>query len=261
MTAKANGRPDAGTSEPASNAEQRSGKYSVVAEKASGAKAKLDWLDTMSVDPAVKPIAFQVCYILVSRYRNATTGRCDPALETIAKLLQVEEKTVRRAIENAVATGYLRSQRRGKGHSNQYWPSFDDRTKKSDHEDAMIGHFCTDDRTFQDRMIGQKCPGNPGIEPGTEPGASAGPAIAGPRSAQDRGSSSVPASKVAARKAAPRYKVGQWINTIRFGECEVKRYEDGGLIVRLQSTSHEQRFGLRDDGFIIDEGDDDDIPW
>lgn len=122
-------------------------------------RRKFEWLRSMVRDPNVSATAYRLACLLMWEYRNeAKGGECYPGLTTLAEDLNVNEKTIRRAIAELVDEGYLRVERRGKRASNLYWPMFGDRTSMSTRND--------DDRTNMSEVIGhsqgQKCPGNHG---------------------------------------------------------------------------------------------------
>ncbi len=172
---------------------------------------KLRWVGAIVLDKAVTPMASRLAYVLADKYWNASTGRCDPGLETLRDLFGLDEKTIRRAITNLAETGYLTWQRGGRGRSNRYFLSFDDRTRKSDQTSydraqmpdqkddtgtGMTGHLSPDDWT----STGTKMSNEPYMNPTDEP-SSAGGAM--PRPASE--GRSTESSKVVARtqKRAP----------------------------------------------------------
>jgi GntR family transcriptional regulator len=109
-------------------------------------RQKFNWLRTILHDTDISATAYRLACLLMWEYRNeAKGGECYPGLDTLARDMGVNEKTIRRAISELVSAGYLRVERRGKQSSNLYWPVFGDRTFLS----KVIGH-----------SQGQKCPGN-----------------------------------------------------------------------------------------------------
>ncbi|MEY9532172.1 helix-turn-helix domain-containing protein [Sinorhizobium fredii] len=93
---------------------------------------KLDLLDRMSADRRLSPTDFRVGYRLFS-YMDAGTGDCYPRQGTIAADLGVTDRTVRNALANLRACGWLKIEERplgkGRGKSNLY--HFQDATSGS----------------------------------------------------------------------------------------------------------------------------------
>ncbi|RVJ83912.1 helix-turn-helix domain-containing protein [Sinorhizobium medicae] len=87
------------------------------------AASKLDLLDRMSVDARLSATDFRVAYRLL-HYTDAATGDCFPKQETIAVDLGVTDRTIRKALANLRAYGWLevgeRPLPRGRGKSNFY---------------------------------------------------------------------------------------------------------------------------------------------
>lgn len=84
---------------------------------------KLDLLDRMSVDRRLSATDYRVAYRLL-HYMDAATGNCFPKQETIAADLGVTDRTVRKALVDLCACGWLQieewSPRKGRGKSNLY---------------------------------------------------------------------------------------------------------------------------------------------
>ncbi|MGR9135665.1 helix-turn-helix domain-containing protein [Rhizobium leguminosarum] len=85
---------------------------------------KLDLLDRMSADHRLSATEFRVGYRLFS-FMDANTGNCFPRQETIAADLGVTDRTVRNALVNLRACGWLKIEERqlpkGRGRSNFYY--------------------------------------------------------------------------------------------------------------------------------------------
>lgn len=84
---------------------------------------KFDLLDRMSADPRLSATDFRTAYRLFS-YMDAGTGDCFPRQETIATDLGLTDRTVRSALVNLRACGWLTIEERplpkGRGKSNFY---------------------------------------------------------------------------------------------------------------------------------------------
>jgi len=67
------------------------------------ASQKYQWLRSIMRDTEVSPFAFRLACLLVWEYRNESKGgECYPSLATLAADFGVNEKTVRRAIDELV---------------------------------------------------------------------------------------------------------------------------------------------------------------
>lgn len=84
---------------------------------------KLYLLDRMSVDRRLSATDYRVAYRLL-HYMDAATGNCFPKQETIAADLGLTDRTIRNALVDLCACGWLeieeRSPRKGRGKSNLY---------------------------------------------------------------------------------------------------------------------------------------------
>jgi DNA-binding transcriptional MocR family regulator len=84
---------------------------------------KLDLLDRMSADPRLSGSDFRVGYRFL-HYMDSATGDCFPRQETIAADLGLTDRTVRSALANLRACGWLEIEERpllkGRGKSNLY---------------------------------------------------------------------------------------------------------------------------------------------
>lgn len=130
-------------------------------------RAKHRFIEDMAVDIRLSALGFRVGWLLVSRFWNHMSGRCDPGVDTLAGVLGVDEKTVRRGLKELIDLGHFVAKARGKGLTKLYWPSFDDRAKMSDqdrakmsgHKSRKTGQICPDDRAnLSTARTGQKCP-------------------------------------------------------------------------------------------------------
>jgi hypothetical protein len=169
-------------------------------------KHRFEWLDRIAQEPSISPGAFRLAYV-ISGYINRGTGEAWPGIDHLATVLKVNEKSVRRLIDELVAAGHLTKKRGGDGRPNRYRMAFSDRTEMSDqtesrpdinvhseqsspdnivHSDPasgeQTGHFCPSDRTFLSLQTGQKCPPNPLNEPSEEPSEDISRSDAAPKS-------------------------------------------------------------------------------
>ncbi|RWA76897.1 MAG: hypothetical protein EOQ28_04225 [Mesorhizobium sp.] len=128
---------------------------------------KFQWLDHIAVNTELAPVVFRVAYLIRCTYGDNATGRCDVAMDTIARRLDVNEKTIRRAVEQLDRCGYVEVTRRGWNHTNILLPTLPERTE-------MSAPVSTDERSDDDaertflsprsgHQNGQECPTLPPI--------------------------------------------------------------------------------------------------
>ncbi len=100
----------------------------------------------------------------ILEHYNRKTGRCDPSVERLARLLGVDEKTIRRATNDLVAKGLFKKSSHGGRHNtaaySPNWPCF--RLIVADWNALMrsrrgVGEASTN-RAEMSEGIGQKCP-------------------------------------------------------------------------------------------------------
>jgi hypothetical protein len=73
---------------------------------------KMDWLACTAYDRRLKPVDFEVAFI-VMQHVNAETGECYPSEKTIADKCGLRStRQVRRALKRLCATGWLKRKRR-----------------------------------------------------------------------------------------------------------------------------------------------------
>lgn len=89
---------------------------------------KLDLLDCMSIDPRLNDFDFRLAFTIM-QFMNGKTGRCHPAQDTLAELLNVDERTVRNGLGRLRDAGWLAWIRKGRVN----WYNFDTR-----HMNAMM---------------------------------------------------------------------------------------------------------------------------
>jgi hypothetical protein len=84
-------------------------------------KLKLDWLEKIACDRALRHLDFRVAFVL-STYFNRKTGMAFPKHETLAKRIGCSRDAVRKAIHRLIKRRrYLALvEGRGRGHSNSY---------------------------------------------------------------------------------------------------------------------------------------------
>ena len=148
---------------------------------ASRTKELFQWLNAVAADPKVSAGAFRVAYKL-SQHFNRVTGEAWPSLETLADAVGVNERTVRRCIDELCDAAHLEKKRGGDGRPNRYWMKKADRTELSDlphfspdknvhsetEDEGQTGHSCHSDRTDLSLQTGQICPTNHLNEPSEE---------------------------------------------------------------------------------------------
>ena len=91
---------------------------------------------------------------------NRKTGQCDPALDSIARLLGVSRRTIIRAISALVRKGYLHKTRHGgKFHRNSYVPDWSRfRAKETTWNERRMAASRKFERTNVSPWQGQNCP-------------------------------------------------------------------------------------------------------
>jgi len=70
-------------------------------------KRKFAWLDQVQADAAITPHAFELAYVLATRFLDRRTGEAWPSQETLARLLRKSDRQVRRLIKELEAAGHL----------------------------------------------------------------------------------------------------------------------------------------------------------
>jgi Helix-turn-helix domain len=140
---------------------------------------KLLWLERLSTDGKTSSGAVHVA-LVISSHLNRKLGIAWPSLDYLAKKLDANERTVRRAIDELVTGGYIEKKRGGDGRANQYRIVISDRTNLSDQNPirpdknvqsvkSRPDKSVIADRTNLSFQTGQKCPPNPLNEPYEEP--------------------------------------------------------------------------------------------
>jgi hypothetical protein len=125
-------------------------------QPAVSAQAKLQWLQIVALDQNVAS-AMRVAVLIATRYLNGRSGEAWPSLETLAKNLGVDRKTVTRAVAHLVAREYLAKESGGgRRRSNTYRLLF-----LRENGAATV----PDTGTISSPKQGQNCPPNPRKEP------------------------------------------------------------------------------------------------
>lgn len=84
---------------------------------------RAEFYDRLVADAALSRNALAVAWRLVNHI-NDETGECFPSVERLAAQLNIDEKTVRRRVEELIARGWFTKTARGRGGSN-YFPVYD----------------------------------------------------------------------------------------------------------------------------------------
>jgi predicted transcriptional regulator len=126
--------------------------------RAFSAQEKLKWLEMLCLEREVHG-ALRVGALLATKFVNGKSGEAWPSLNTMARHLGVDRRTVVRAIQKLDTSGYL-ERRSGKGRagSNRYRLRFPDQRESGDKIDQAT-------RTFLSVETGLECPTNPKKEP------------------------------------------------------------------------------------------------
>lgn len=133
---------------------------------------KFRWLDRIACDVDLAPVVFRVAYLIRCTYGDNETGRCEAGMDTIARRLGVNEKTIRRAVEQLEKQGYLSVTRRGWNHTHILRPTLPERTNMSAPEEGMERTEMSTPESDVDRTNlsswsghwrGQECPRFPPI--------------------------------------------------------------------------------------------------
>ena len=86
-------------------------------------KLKFAWLDQVLSDPKISPEAFQLAYLLATRFLDRKSGQAWPSQRTLAALLHVSERQVRRLSRELERAGLVTVTVANQQHvSNRYRP-------------------------------------------------------------------------------------------------------------------------------------------
>lgn len=141
---------------------------------------KLQLLHEMAADPNLDDQAFRVAAYLALAHADHQTGESRPTFETIGAAVGKHAKSVRRALNNAEATGYLEIARgTNRGNASRYRPTtaaLERATARRREGDKIVplsrargGQTCPDSGTEVSRIGGQICPPNKDQEFRTRP--------------------------------------------------------------------------------------------
>src|SRR5262245_52718776 len=158
-------------------------------------KMKFAWLDQISADPEVTPLAFRVAYVIVAQFLNRKTRTAWPSIARIAALVHKSRSRVQEAVTNLIERKHLGHRRGGTGSDRQgkpstYWIVFIDNSKTSDQsadrqdeivssvddrqlenetsveqQDGLNARFQTTERSKMDGLNARKRDTNPLNEP------------------------------------------------------------------------------------------------
>lgn len=85
--------------------------------------------DRIVSDADMSRAALAVAWRLINHI-NDLTGECFPSVERLAKQLNINERTVRRGVDQLIAAGWFTKSRRGRG-GTQYFANYENRTEVS----------------------------------------------------------------------------------------------------------------------------------
>ncbi|MGA8171736.1 MAG: helix-turn-helix domain-containing protein [Methylocystis sp.] len=138
--------------------EQASGARSGASRGGVTAVEKLEWIEALTLVRDLRSSA-PVGILLATKFINNESGEAWPSCATMARILDLDKKTVNRAVGKLVATGYLDRQSGVKGRrSNTYRLRFLAKPESRDKSVPETG-------TFLSKRQGQECPTNPMKEP------------------------------------------------------------------------------------------------
>ncbi len=84
---------------------------------------RAEFYDRIVSDPGLSRAAIAVAWRLIN-HTNDQTGECFPSVERLAGHLDINERTVRRGVDQLVAAGWFTKTRRGRG-GTQYYANYD----------------------------------------------------------------------------------------------------------------------------------------
>lgn len=85
---------------------------------------RAEFYDRIVSDPGLSRAAIVVAWRLIN-HLNDLTGECFPSVERLAGQLNINERTVRRGVDQLVAAGWFTKTRRGRG-GTQYYVNYDE---------------------------------------------------------------------------------------------------------------------------------------
>jgi len=128
-------------------------------------KRKFAWLDQVQADAVISPHAFELAYVLATRFLDRRTDEAWPSQQTLARLLRKSDRQVRRLIKELEAAGHLAVTVSNRQHvSNRYRLIVREDTHVHP-ETVQGGQACPPSEapgwTFPVIQGGQACPTNP----------------------------------------------------------------------------------------------------
>jgi hypothetical protein len=100
---------------------------------------KLRWLQAISADHEISPMASKLAIAIATRYLNNETGMSFVGMSALAAFVGVSRSAAKKAKRQLTARGYLATKRRGLGQSNLYRLAFPRSTDGASTE----GHSCS----------------------------------------------------------------------------------------------------------------------
>ncbi len=85
---------------------------------------RAEFYDCIVSDPGLSRAAIVVAWRLVNHI-NDETGECFPSVERLSGHLDINERTVRRGVDQLVAAGWFTKKRRGRG-GTHYYANYDE---------------------------------------------------------------------------------------------------------------------------------------
>lgn len=136
----------------------------VTADKRGYLRGLFLWLQQIATDRELPPETARLA-IMLAGFVNTRSGDAWPTQETLANLLAVDVRTVRRTLKRLVARGHVKIVNRGWHRPNVHRPIFKDRAAAPGLEGSRpdtsarsatrkTGHLTTSDRTSDDTQTG-----------------------------------------------------------------------------------------------------------
>lgn len=99
---------------------------------------KFRWLDQVVADRELSPLTFHVAY-LIAGHLNRSDGQAWPSQSTLAGLLDVTDRAVRKCVDQLLERHHLGVERESRRGSNRYTPILRDRNNGSSPDRAETG--------------------------------------------------------------------------------------------------------------------------
>lgn len=225
---------------------------------------KFRWLDLIATHGDFPPVVFRVAYLVRCIFGDNETGRCEAAMDTIAGRLGINERTVRRAIDQLDAAGFIQVTRRGWNHTNVLHPTVPERTEMSapndtrDMRDSVSGADIpvTMERTFAVTEMSDALayvPAEPAGGPDSPPTAGPPRALSSTTRVASRRST---ATSRRAPDGAPTRPVhaGMEVDIAELGRCRVITChpKTRRVTIRVLATNQERTIKVKDDVVFVD---------